>query len=223
MQFEKELSLDKTNMYRSLGYKTQAPEENIQKEIEMAMASVESAATPRWIWGKYTLNKGNMTLEPIQLELAGKDIVEHLQGCNEVILLAVTLGAKIEQVTRMAQATNMQQAILVDIAASTLIEQYADLTQQILLEAMAQNGEYITSRYSPGYGNFPLSIQPDVLRVLNAQRAIGLTVNESCLLIPRKSITALIGVADKPVKGKLASCGHCVLREKCKGSCMCGA
>lgn len=223
MQFAQKLTIDKTNLYRSLGYKTQAPDENIQAEIATAIASVEKADAARWIWAKYTLQKENMMLEPIQMQLAGNDVKEHLQDCTEVILLAVTLGSKIERVTRMAQATNMQQAILVDVASSTLIEQYADLAQQSLLAAMEEKGAYITSRYSPGYGDFPLAIQPDVLRVLNAQRAIGLTVNESCLLIPRKSITALLGVADRPVKGKLAGCAHCVLREKCKGSCMCGA
>lgn len=74
---------------------------------------------------------------------------------------------------------------------------------------------YMTSRFSPGYGDYPLTEQSRIIGYLDAQRQIGLHVTSDSLMIPGKSITALIGIADHPVTGRLATCNECVLKEKC--------
>lgn len=74
---------------------------------------------------------------------------------------------------------------------------------------------YMTSRFSPGYGDYPLTEQSRIVGYLDAQRQIGLHVTADSLMIPGKSITALIGIADHPVTGRLATCNECVLKEKC--------
>ena len=47
-------------------------------------------------------------------------------------------------------------------------------------------------------------------------RRAGLCVTENDLMTPRKSVTALLGLSDHPVKGRLAGCGHCVLNTRCE-------
>ena len=74
---------------------------------------------------------------------------------------------------------------------------------------------YLTIRYSPGYGDFPLSFQKEILDFLDAYRKIGLSVTPNYIMIPRKSITAVLGISNFNVKGKLAGCNQCVLKEKC--------
>ncbi len=74
---------------------------------------------------------------------------------------------------------------------------------------------YVTSRFSPGYGDFPLTEQSRIIGYLDAQRQIGLHVTADSLMIPGKSVTALMGIADHPVTGRLATCNECVLKEKC--------
>ena len=73
----------------------------------------------------------------------------------------------------------------------------------------------MTSRFSPGYGDYPLEYQQNVIQYVDGPRKIGLNVTENHLMIPRKSVTALMGIADHPVTGRLATCGECILREKC--------
>ncbi len=75
---------------------------------------------------------------------------------------------------------------------------------------------YFTGRYSPGYGDFPIEMQKTLLQVVDGPKSIGLTTNESCILIPRKSITAVIGTADHPVTGYLATCDECTIRDNCR-------
>ena len=129
--------------------------------------------------------------------------------------MAVTLGAEVERLLRRYSATDVALATAADAAASVLVDQMADLLEAHIRSQLAQKHWYMTGRYSPGYGNWPLPVQADLCRVLDTGRAIGLGVSASYLMAPRKSVTAALGVADHPVKGRLAGCGHCVLRDTC--------
>ena len=84
--------------------------------------------------------------------------------------------------------------------------------QRALLES---EGRYLTGRFSPGYGDWPITVQPAFMQWLDAGRQAGICSTASCVLTPGKSITALCGAADHPVKGKLAGCATCALRETC--------
>ena len=75
---------------------------------------------------------------------------------------------------------------------------------------------YFTGRYSPGYGDFPIEMQKTLLQAVDGPKSIGLTSNESSILIPRKSITAIIGTANHPVSGYLATCDECTIRDNCR-------
>ena len=77
-------------------------------------------------------------------------------------------------------------------------------------------GLYITGRYSPGYGDCPLALQSVFAAYLDTGRKIGLTVGSSGLLFPRKSVTAILGISQKPVTGYRAGCAHCVLQKTCQ-------
>ena len=105
----------------------------------------------------------------------------------------------------------MAKAVIIDCGASVLIEQLADEFQ-----AEINVGPFTTPRFSPGYGDWSITEQARIIRLLDGQRQIGLNVTKDSLMIPRKSITAVIGIADHPVKGCLATCTECVLKDKCE-------
>ena len=77
-------------------------------------------------------------------------------------------------------------------------------------------GCHFPFRYSPGYGDLPLSLQGDLLSLLDAPRRVGLTASASHILIPRKSVTAFLGVADNPIEQTIRSCLGCPAREGCQ-------
>ena len=129
-----------------------------------------------------------------------------------MVVMGVTLGSAVDSLIRTGQIRDMAQAVLLDCGASVLIEQICDtFEEQIRCEI---NG-FMTGRYSPGYGDLPLEIQKQLIRVLDGPRKIGLTVSQSYSMIPRKSVTAVLGIADHPVSGYLAGCKECALREQC--------
>ena len=73
-------------------------------------------------------------------------------------------------------------------------------------------GESLVQRYSPGYGDFPLECQPGLFRLLGVQRNIGVTLTDSLLMLPTKSVTAVIGISDAALPCP-AGCAACDRRD----------
>ena len=146
----------------------------------------------------------------------GGDIARHLAGCDEAVLLAVTLGPGADAQIRRAGVGDVAAGAASDALASALTEQAADQAEASLREMAAAEGVYLTGRYSPGYGDWPIGVQPRIAALLDTARRIGLCVTDTCLMLPRKSVTAALGVSREPVTGYRAGCAHCQLRDKCE-------
>ncbi len=148
--------------------------------------------------------------------LPGEDVHKHLTGCGQAILLAVTLGPGVDAQIRRAGVGDIAAGVASDALGSALAEQAADAAEAQLRQWAATEGKYLTGRFSPGYGDWDIAVQPMVAAALDTVRKAGLCVTDTNLMTPRKSVTALLGVSDHPVKGQLAGCGHCVLRTRCE-------
>lgn len=147
--------------------------------------------------------------------IAGRDIRLHLGDSPQALLFAATLGPGVDGLLRRLAATDVAVAAAADALASALIEQVCDGYEQVLRAQWAQKGLYLTGRFSPGYGDYPLTAQPALCRLLDTHRAIGLSTAPSCMLTPVKSVTALLGIGDRPRAGHRAGCAHCALRDTC--------
>ena len=143
----------------------------------------------------------------------GFSIEKHLEGCSRVAIMGITLGLGVDNMLRKTQIKDMAMTVILDCGASVLVEQLCDEYEKLIKRETEE--AYATFRFSPGYGDYPVYEQGRIIRYLDASRRIGLTVTANSLMIPRKSVTALIGLADHPVAGRLATCGECVLRDKC--------
>ena len=170
-----------------------------------------AAAMPRAVW----LLADTPALSEAGL-LPGEDVHKHLTGCGQALLLAVTLGPGVDAQIRRAGVGDIAAGVASDALGSALAEQAADAAEAQLRQWAATEGKYLTGRFSPGYGDWDIAVQPLVAAALDTARKAGLCVTDTNLMTPRKSVTALLGVSDHPVKGQLAGCGHCVLRTRCE-------
>ena len=204
-----------------------SPAQQLVRQMDAAEKQLLDAVRPRGIY---------RVVERSQIHAEGVSIAKHLEGCDQVAALAVTSGSEIDDLIRRAQIGNIAQAVVLDTGASVLAEQIADAAEETIRREIlgqddgcqddgCQDGAgcgsspseqlWMTSRFSPGYGDLPLSYQRDLLTLTDAPRKIGLMLTSGNIMVPRKSITALIGLADHPVTGRLASCNECVLRADC--------
>lgn len=201
-------ALRREEVYRYMGCPQDDP--TASGLLNVCEPALLAAVQPRGVWRM--LSRSEI---PAGLRLDTGDAARHLEGCDRILLMAVTLGPGVETLLRRYTATDVALASAADAAGSVLAEQVADGLERSLRDQLAGQGLYLTGRYSPGYGDWPIQVQSELCRVLDTGRSIGLGVSENSLMAPRKSITAVLGAADHPVTGKLAGCGNCVLRDTC--------
>ena len=155
--------------------------------------------------------------------LKGGTALKMLAQCHRAALLACTLGARFDLALTAVQARDMARAVILDACGSALVEQGCDEAEKELSARFP--GRYLTDRFSPGYGDLPLELQRDICAALDTPRRLGLHVTESLLLNPVKSVTAVIGLSDRPQMARIRGCAYCQMRERCtlrKGGKHCG-
>ena len=136
-----------------------------------------------------------------------------LEECDAAVLMACTLGAGFERLLRAWEVRDMARAAVLDACGSAYVEAGCDAAEEEIRARCA--GKYLTDRFSPGYGDLPLDVQGTILEALNGGRRLGLQATESWLLNPAKSVTAIIGLSEKPQGAKIRGCGVCRLRDHC--------
>lgn len=214
------MKIEKSEMLRYLGYKGQAYGEEIERRIDRAIEICLDSVTPRYIAKKYALARNPLMLFGADLPLLGKDIARHLQDCGGAYIFGATLGFEIEKTVGRLMKEDSALALIVDSAATCAIESYCD---DICSELQKQNANQLTWRFSCGYGDFPLSLQPAFARVLEMQKRIGVFVDgESFMMTPQKSVTAVVGIKDIAKKAQGESGQRC--NSKCEncGNVNCG-
>lgn len=95
------------------------------------------------------------------------------------------------------------------------MEEIADLAEKELEQIVVKEGYHLTWRFSPGYGDLPLETQKTLIQVLDTHRKIGVSLTESCLMMPSKSVTAILGISDTKRDIRENKCDFCNNRERC--------
>ena len=206
-----------------LSYRGSFIPEEIRADLDRCEALLLRTARPRMVWRLFDLLPDG-SLAGTSYRPTGQDIRTMLADCDQVILMAATLGTEAEALLRRTQKRSMSDAVILDAAGSAAIENVCDNLCADLAAAVAPR--YLTDRFSPGYGDMPLSDQPDFFRVLDVSRRIGVNLSASGLMVPQKSVTALIGVSDRPQPKRHRGCAYCNLYEHCsyrKDGKSCGA
>ena len=208
------MKIDKSELLRYLGYKGQEYGEKIEKNIDVAISLCMEKVTPRSVIKKYSLVKEPLSLKGTNMLLQGKDIAKHLEDCNEVYILGATVGFEIEKTVNKLMNENPLLGVIVDSASICAIESYCD---DLCEGLQRQNDKQLTWRFSCGYGDFPLEQQKDFVRLLELQKRIGVFLNEdSFMMSPQKSVTAIVGIKEskkdgseaRGCAGKCSNCGN---------------
>lgn len=209
------MNLDLAEPLRYLGVRGE-PDPALRAELSAVADRLTRAVTPRWVWRvfhvKHMFDKEG--LDGTGLVLAGEMARTMLADCAQAAVLACTLGAGFEAMLRAEQARSMARAAMLDVCGSAWVEAGCDRAEEEISARFP--GLYRTDRFSPGYGDLPLGLQKEICELLDAQRRLGVQVTDSLLLNPAKSVTAVIGLSDRPQPARIRGCGFCNLRESCQ-------
>ena len=142
----------------------------------------------------------------------GSALKKNLEGCNKAVLFAATVGIGIDRLIVKYSGLSPSKALILQAIGAERIEALCDTFNSEMCGKYAKEGLFLRPRFSPGYGDFPLAAQREMFEVLDCPRKIGLSLNESLIMSPSKSVTAIIGIS--PQKRESAGkCEHCTLKE----------
>ncbi|MBO6177793.1 MAG: methionine synthase [Selenomonadaceae bacterium] len=186
--------------------------EKIAKEIvDRAIADAIVFAVPTGFYQifDYDDKNGIIMFENNEVALKGKDIRKHLGACEKAAVLAVTVGDIIEEeISDASKRGDYAYSLILDAAATEAVEETANNLEKVINLNAKKEGYYLTSRFSPGYGDFPIEAQRDIL-TLSGGGKIGIDLTESLMLTPRKSVTAIIGFTRNCRSTNKKDCKNC--------------
>lgn len=200
------------------------PDEALRADAAAVAERLKRAVEPRYSYRVFPAVRsgGAVELRGSGLALPGALAERMLSGCSHGVLLLCTLGAGFERMLRAEQARSMARAVILDALGSAYVEAGCDAAEREIARRFPDR--YLTDRFSPGYGDLPLALQREICEALDAEKRLGVTLTDSLLMNPAKSVTAVIGLAEAPQPARIRGCGCCSMRENCayrKGGTTC--
>ena len=129
-------------------------------------------------------------------EQRSEKLKKNLEGCDRAVLFAATIGSGIDRLIRRYEKADPKMGLLLQGLGAERVESLCDAFNDDVKEICKEVGQKTRMRYSPGYGDLPIEVQKVFLPLLDAERRLGITLSESCLMAPSKSVTAIIGISN---------------------------
>ena len=227
------MNVDKREIYRYLGYQGRVPEENVLREVDRCLEELREAVTPRFVYRQYPIERfftdnierpfldekpGAELLSIAGMKIQSRSLCRNLRDCKSAYLMAATLGIGPDRLIARASVAKMSRAVILQAAAAAMIEAWCDEVNQKIIKEAEDQGLYCRPRFSPGYGDFSLEYQKDFAQILRIQKEIGVSLTQSLLMMPSKSVTAVIGLSPVKKECALHGCEVCSKAEECSFS-----
>lgn len=203
---------------RYLGYQKEQPDRYMMEELNFCKDILLKIIHPQYMYKVFPLQHKGEELYIGQmsclLTLKGNSIREHLNNCDKVALCCATLSHEFDQYLEEKQKENMLHSLLLDALANAALEEVRK-ELEISIEKVYEK-ESTNWLFGIGYGDSELSIQSDFLELINAKEEVGVTSNNSSILIPLKSFTGFIGISStNELNCKEHSCQSCNKNKMC--------
>ena len=177
-----EIPIPPKEALRYAGQGAGAPSVEVDRLFSSCLAEFESCAAYRAaaLEIEVVQEEGELRLGP--LRATSQSLAVHLAGCNKALLFCATVGGELDRLLLRYGKTQPGRALMLDAIGSAAVEAWCD--------KLTEN----RPRFSPGYGDFPLRHQRDILALLLAAQTTGITMTSSQMLVPQKSVAAIIGL-----------------------------
>ena len=168
-------------------------DEAILALADEAIERIENGVNPKTLYRIFDCKVGDETVEISGFVFKSKRLAENLRGCERVVVFGATLGIECDRLINLALHENLSMGMALQAAAAQKIEEVCDSLEE---EIKAQYGVSLRQRFSPGYFDLDITEQKKFFELLELTKRIGITLTESCEMLPSKSVTAFIGIED---------------------------
>ncbi len=195
---------------RYLGYGKHAVDDRVLQLIQESFKELEQLAEPKCIYRIFELSVTDTDKIKIgTMSIDSKHLQKNLKHCKEVVLLGATLGTGVDRALRKYEITDITKAVVLQACATAYLEEYLDNKQETMAQLLQAEDKYLRPRFSPGYGDFSILYQKEILQMLDAPKLIGLSMTDGAMLTPTKSVTAVIGISKIKAPCHRKGCEEC--------------
>lgn len=197
-----EISIDPKEIEVYLGYYSanSIDCETINKAVEEFKAHSDFRACCAKVPVKITENGVDLGF----MNVESSSLKKNLDGCEEAYILAATSGISSQRLIERNSVISPISGIVTDCVGSAAIEAFCDKINSSL-----DNPDFLRPRFSPGYGDLCIDCQRNIADFLSTDKSIGLSLTESLMMVPKKSVTAIIGIGKEKNKCKGSGCMTC--------------
>ena len=159
-----------------------------------AIEEAKSVLTYRVCSREFDITQEGCTIDFGFAKIQSEALAKRLSGSFGAVIFAATVGIGLDRLIARYGAVSPSKALMLQAIGAERIESLCDRFCSDMQDEYRNSGKSITQRFSPGYGDLNIEAQKEIFRVLDCSRQIGLTLNESMLMSPSKSVTAIVGI-----------------------------
>lgn len=205
------MKVDKKEVFRYLGYGGREVDLKTEQLADSLIEKLPEIITPRFVLRELPLTVTDESVIIDKYNIKSANLRANLKGCKSVVLFAATLGREADTLVKRCELTSIAKAAVAQAVLSAATEAYCDeINEKIRSE---KEGLFLRPRFSAGYGDFLLEYQEMFFELLDITKKIGVTLTNELLMVPTKSVTALIGISDSQRSCNNEKCGNCNKKE----------
>ena len=182
--------MNKAEILRYMRTNSKTTDEKILALVDKAMDTIEQTAVPKTLYRIFDCTVTDDCLIIGDFRFVSARLAQNLEGCSRVVFGA-TLGVAVDRIIKVSASTDIADAMALQAAAASKIEEVCDSLEE---QIKAEHSVSLRQRYSPGYFDLDISNQKKVFSLLELTKRIGLTLTDTCEMVPTKSVTAFIGI-----------------------------
>lgn len=183
----RELRLDSRELAARLG----TPFGGNSYELAGAYDELVKAANPAYVAIRVKLNRENGGISIGKALSKSASLLKISEGASSCFILVASLGVGVDRLILKKAGISPSEAFIIDAMSDALVESLCDLAESQICEGLVTK-----PRFSPGYGDLELSLGKDLVAITGADKMLGIRMSESGLMIPKKSVNALIVIKD---------------------------
>ena len=186
------IALNEREAFRYMSCKS--PDEQMKHLFEECLSECEGALSYKACWREFPLL---FCGEEINLGFArtkSRALFTNLKGCGKIVLFAATVGHEMDRLIKKQTLLSPAKSVCLQAIGSERVESLCDTLNAELKEQYKKQGFLLKPRFSPGYGDLPLSLQREIMPALDCAQLLGINLGENLMMSPSKSVTAIIGV-----------------------------
>lgn len=192
-----QLSPDYSEVFRYLGYKkSEKPDDSVYSLAVECCNKLLKVISPKAAYDFFDLALADgegSSISFADCKIESQSLVKYFDDCKKTALLAATIGPGADALIRKYGKLDTVKAGILQAAGAMFVEKLVDLVCEEIKKSAAVNGALCKPRFSPGYGDVSLEVQKDFFRLLPCSK-IGLTLMDSLIMAPEKSVTAFVAI-----------------------------